>query len=137
MGVKTKLGLYIAVFGVLGLVALLAIPSARQYALSSYSRYVLTNTERFLTCEQLVSVEKAEQILESNESLKQSVLAVGPNSVSVDLEKNQATKVGIDNWECPGRADVLIMVMGDEHHRQILELLGSDYAGIPYRIVNY
>jgi hypothetical protein len=132
---QKRFWLVVLVFSILLVMAVVAIWPVRQGLLRTYSNYVLTNTERYLPCEELPLVAKAEAVFKQQEGLRQKVLAVSSDTW-IGLERNEATRIGGDVWHCPGRADVLITVNGEAERRRIVLLLGNDFAGIPYRVIN-
>ncbi len=125
-----------AALGVFALLVIFVSALNRQFIVKTYSNLVLVNSEQFLPCEQLPEIEKVEQKYEENQELRIQLQQISPN-LAVSVERDKAADIGLDTWQCPGKADILITVQSEEHRQNISQIVGNSFDGVPYRIINY
>jgi cellulose synthase/poly-beta-1,6-N-acetylglucosamine synthase-like glycosyltransferase len=102
----------------------------------AYSSVVLANKENYLNCSEMPEIELVEKVYNDNRDLIIGIKNINNNISSPVIEKDKALPFGHDKWNCPGKANILITVDSDEAKKRIIETLGKDFKGVPYRVVN-
>ena len=77
-------------------------------------------------CTELPPAEVAQATLEKNQELVRRLDKVRPNSVSVYPDPDR----------CPGRADIVVTYATVDDYRKLKQILGDDFDGVPYRLLN-
>jgi hypothetical protein len=92
-----------------------------------YNDLVLDNRDHFLPCERLPTSAEVHRILEEHWDTVEAIKEVHPGHVFVE----------IDDWSCPGRADIEISYASHQDRLAIEKIIGGDtFFGVPYRLRN-
>lgn len=102
----------------------------------TYSNLALDNKENYLSCDELPSIKEVEEVFAKNKDLISHIESIYSDFTRVSIEKDEAIEIGNDVWKCPGKADLLIVCNGREDKTEIINKLGEDFKGIPYRVVD-
>ena len=93
----------------------------------TYDEIILDNLNHYLPCEQLPSEAEVSQIMEDHQDLIKKVEQIHPGFVGVEM----------DNWTCPGRADIIFWYGTHEERLRVEDLIaGETFYGVPYRLEN-
>lgn len=92
-----------------------------------YNDVVLDNVEHGLSCDQLPPAETVEQLIEEHQDTVDTILAVHPGHVFVDVDRDS----------CPGRADIVISYASHADRTRIQTILGDGtFFSVPLRLRN-
>ncbi len=89
---------------------------------------IYDNKNHYLSCEALPTESAVRETLDSHQDIIREIEQVNPDAV----------KIIIDDFTCPGKADLVIYYPSNENRQAIEQILQSDtFFGIPYRLINY
>jgi len=92
-----------------------------------YNDLVLDNRDHFLPCDRLPTSAEVNRVLGEHQDTVEAIKEVNPGFVFVE----------IDDWSCPGRADIVISYASHQDRMAIEEIIGGDtFFGVPYRLRN-
>ena len=92
-----------------------------------YNDIVLDNRDHFLPCDRLPTSAEVSLVLGEHQDTVEAIKEVNPGFVFVE----------IDDWSCPGRADIVISYASHQDRLAIEEIIGGDtFFGVPYRLRN-
>ncbi len=92
-----------------------------------YNDIVLDNYDHFLPCEKLPTSAEVKRILDEHEDALQAIRDVNPGHIFVE----------VDEWTCPGRADIIISYATHQDRLAIEKIIGGKtFFGVPYRLRN-
>lgn len=92
-----------------------------------YNDLILDNRDHFLACDQLPSVADVNRILAEHQDTVEAIKEVNPGFVFLE----------VDDWSCPGRADIVISYASHQDRLAIERIIGGDTLfGVPYRLRN-
>lgn len=89
---------------------------------------IYDNKKHYLTCEELPSRVRVDQILYSHQEVISQVK---------QIESNIAIEIGDGDNQCETTADIVIYFSGHEQRKQIEKIIDTEtFFGIPYRLIN-
>jgi hypothetical protein len=92
-----------------------------------YNDIVLDNYDHFLPCERLPASAEVHRILGEHQDTVEAIKEVHPGHVFVE----------IDDWSCPGRADIEISYASHQDRLAIEKIIGGEtFFVVPYRLRN-
>jgi hypothetical protein len=92
-----------------------------------YNDLVLDNRDHYLPCDRLPTSAEVSLVLVEHQDTVEAIKEVNPGFVFVD----------VDDWSCPGRADIVISYASHQDRLAIEEIIGGDtFFGVPYRLRN-
>ena len=92
-----------------------------------YNDIVLDNYDHFLPCEKLPASAEVNRIIQEHEAVLEAIRDVNPGFIFVE----------IDDWTCPGRADIVISYGRHKDRLAIEKILGGHtFFGVPCRLRN-
>jgi hypothetical protein len=92
-----------------------------------YNDIVLDNYDHFLPCEKLPTSAEVNRILDEQEDVLEAIKDVNPGHIFVE----------VDEWTCPGRADIIISYATHQDRLAIEKIIGGEtFFGVPYRLRN-
>jgi hypothetical protein len=92
-----------------------------------YNDLVLDNRDHFLPCERLPTSAEVSRVLVEHQDTVEAIEGVHPGFIFVEL----------DDWSCPGRADIVISYASHQDRLAIEKIIGGDtFFGVPYRLRN-
>jgi hypothetical protein len=92
-----------------------------------YNDIVLDNYDHFLPCEKLPTSAEVNRILDEQEDVLEAMKDVNPGHIFVE----------VDEWTCPGRADIIISYATHQDRLAIEKIIGGGtFFGVPYRLRN-
>jgi hypothetical protein len=92
-----------------------------------YNEIVLDNYDHFLPCEKLPTSDEVDRVVEQHQDTVEAVEEVNPGFVWVE----------VDDFSCPGRADIVIYYASHRDRLAIEEILGGrTFYGVPCRFRN-
>jgi len=92
-----------------------------------YNDLVLDNRDHYLPCDRLPTSAEVSLVLGEHQDTVEAIKELNPGFVFVE----------IDDWSCPGRADIVISYASHQDRLAIEEIIGGDtFFGVPYRLRN-
>ncbi|NIN65949.1 MAG: hypothetical protein GTO63_14905 [Anaerolineae bacterium] len=92
-----------------------------------YNDIVLDNYDHFLPCEKLPTSAEVNRILDEHEDVLEAIKDVNPGRIFVQ----------VDEWTCPGRADIIISYATHQDRLAVEKIIGGEtFFGVPYRLRN-
>jgi hypothetical protein len=89
---------------------------------------IYDNKNHYLPCEALPTESVVRATLEAHQDVIREIEQVNPDAV----------KIIIDDFTCPGKADLVIYYPSNKNRQAIEQILkGDTFFGIPYRLINY
>lgn len=89
---------------------------------------IYDNKNHYLPCESLPTESMVKEALDAHQGVILEIEQVNPEGVEIT----------IDNFTCPGKADLVIMYPSNKDRQAIEQILREDtFFGIPYRLRNY
>jgi hypothetical protein len=89
---------------------------------------IYDNKNHYLSCQALPTESVVRETLEANQDVLREIEQVNP----------EAVRIIIDDFTCPGKADLVIYYPSNKNRQAIEQILqGDTFFGIPYRLVNY
>ena len=92
-----------------------------------YNDIVLDNHDHFLPCEGLPTSTEVNRIVDEHEDVLKAIKDINPGHIFVE----------IDDYTCPGRADIIISYATHKDRLAIEEIIGGHtFFGVPCRFRN-
>jgi hypothetical protein len=128
----------VSIFIIIPITLIALLLSPRSFILGrpikiAWSSMVLDNKENFLPCKQMPSISEVKNVFNNNQQLLENVI---DNPGAVTIEEGSTASLGMDQWKCEGKADILFVVGGYSERKRIEKQFGESVFGIPYRIVD-
>jgi hypothetical protein len=95
------------------------------------------NKEHYLTCNELPDKTQVEEIFQKHNETIQQIKNLYPDRIEISVNTyNSNSSFNNRKLNCPEKADIIILLQTNEQRKKIEEILGKDFFGIPYRIIN-
>ena len=89
--------------------------------------YIYDNKNHYLPCEQLPDEGKVLQIVAAHQDVIESIEAVNPGFVGIEIDTS-----------CPGKADIIFWYGTHANRLAIEEIINAEsFFGVPYRLQNW
>lgn len=128
------------------------------------SLFSLNSFEHGLTCNELPSAKEVRNVFETNLNMAIKVAEINGDEVKIDglnvkvkntsvysnglgyigpyvsisvyEYANNSDNLSLNKKECEDKADIKITITGKDDFDKVKQLLGSNFFGVPYRIIN-
>lgn len=110
-----------------GGLAVLLVNTRTHFVNRWYDDTVLDNWNHYLPCDQWPTPDEVHDVIAQHQDVVRRIEAVHPGHAGVE----------VDEFTCPGRADIVIWYASHADRLQIEAIIGADrFFGMPYRLVN-
>lgn len=117
--------IFSALLTISGIVVLILSSSATISRI--YNRIFLANEVHEYSCEELPHIDAVIKVYNEHPDIVQEIR---------DIKKEQVD-IKVDTYTCSNsHGDIKITVGGEEETQKVKKILGKDFFGIPYRIIN-